>query len=60
VQRVEIINGVEKGLKGTVLEEKPTNGDEVLVNIDSEYGRINSRFNRTLSYNWKNLSIIEE
>lgn len=59
--RVEITRGPEKGMRGTLLDEKPTtNNDDVLVNLDSSYGRVNSRFNRTLSYTYASIRIIEE
>lgn len=50
MRRVEIILRSEKGVTGTVLDAPPNNGDDILVNLDSVYGRVNSRFNRVLSF----------
>lgn len=51
MRRVMIIRGPEKGLAGTVVIGPCPNKDDVLVNLDSVYGRVNSPWNRVLSFN---------
>ena len=51
MRRVEIVSGLEKGATGTVMIGPSINEDDVMVNLDSVYGRINSRFNRIMSFN---------
>lgn len=56
--RVEIIRGLEKGMTGTIVIGASPNGDDVLVNLDSIYGRINSPWNRQMTFNMKDLRSI--
>lgn len=56
--RVEITKGLEKGMEGTLVIGPCPNNDDVLVNLDSCYGRVNSPWNRVLSFNFDYLRSI--
>jgi hypothetical protein len=58
MNRVEIVKGLERGMTGTIVIGASPNGDDVLVNLDSVYGQVNSPWNRILTFNMDSLRSI--